>query len=277
MSQKKYYVIGNKLKDKTVIDIHNRLKQISKTDASFKLCNIHPAQFDNFVPELHELDGYMVDAPYKQQVIQYMDKLSRTAKLYGTVDVVENSYLITGHTIDAKALLKSLKYENINLGGRVAIYGMGPMATTLAYECNIAGANTCLIANRSDLASAAKLSGKIKDTFKNWDVCTCLTENMNEPIDILINTSRKKLNNNGELIIPERIIKNSKCVFDTIYEPKKSIFEETADKYGIKNVNGLYMLIFRCALAQQIWIDYDFKIEEVKNLYLEFKEKTKTK
>ena len=96
---------------------------------------------------------------------------------------------------------------------------------------------------------------------------------MNEPIDILINTSRKKVNANGDLIIPERIIKNSECVFDTIYEPKKSIFEEVSDKYGIKNVNGLYMLVFRCALAQQIWIDYDFTIEEVKDLYLNLKEK----
>lgn len=271
MAQKKYYIIGNKIKNNTAIEIHNRLKDISKTDASFKICNINPTEFDSFMPVLNELDGYMVDAPYKQQIIQYMDKLSRTAKLYGTVDVVENSYLIKGHTIDAKALFKSLKYENINLSGRVAIYGMGSMATTLAYECNIAGANTCLLANRSDLASAAKLSGKIKDTFKSWDVCTCLAENMDEPIDILINTSRKKVNQDGDLIIPERIIRNSKCVFDTIYEPKKSIFEEISDKYGVKNVNGLYMLIFRCALAQQIWIDYDFKIEEVKNLYYEFK------
>lgn len=275
MAKKKYYIIGNRIKNNTAIKIHNKLAQISKTDASFKICNIQPAKFDSFMPVLNELDGYMVDAPYKQQIIQYMDKLSRTSKLYRTVDVVENSYLITGHTVDAKALLKVLKYENINLGGRVAIYGMGPMATTLAYECNIAGANTCLLANRSELASAAKLSGKIKDTFKNWDVCTCLTENMNEPIDILINTSRKKINQDGGLIIPERIIKNSKCVLDTMYEPKKSKFEEVADKYGIKNVNGLYMLIFRCALAQQIWIDYDFRIEDVKNLYLELKKETK--
>ena len=152
MAQKKYCIIGNKNKNTTAIEIHNKLKDISKTDASFEIFNIKPAEFDSFMPTLNELDGYMVDAPYKQQIIQYMDKLSRTAKLYGTVDVVENSYLIKGHTVDAKALLKSLKYENINLGGRVAIYGMGPMATTLAYESNIAGANTCLLANKSDTA-----------------------------------------------------------------------------------------------------------------------------
>ncbi len=269
MRKKHFALVAHQSTDEIILFIQKRLSEIANIDADFHMKNVLPQDFDSFMTHANELDGYILRAPYKQQVMQYMDNLSRKARLYGSVDTVMNNYLVEGHTTEADAFLKSIKSQGVELSGKVVIYGMGSMARTLAFECAVVGADTCLVTNANRLTKAAKLSGEIKDSFHNWDVGTCLVEHMKEePVDILINTSSKA---SAECPIPNSIFKYCKYVFDTSYQPFETNFQKQAKKQGATIISGLYMLICHCALSNQIWNGYIFSDKELLQIFEECK------
>ncbi len=270
MNKKRFAIIAHPLLDNIILFIQKRLNAIAKVDADFYAKDILPQDFDFFMTQASELDGYMLRSPYKQQVMQYMDNLSRKSRLYGSVDTVLNNYLVEGHTTEADAFLKAIKSNGIELAGRVVIYGMGSMARTLAFECTIVGADTCLVSNAKRLTKAARLSGEIKDSFHNWDVSTCLIDHMEEEdIDILVNTSSKA---SLECPIASNILKRCKYVFDTTYNPFETELQKKASKHGAISISGLYMLICHCALSNQIWNKYIFSDTELLQIFEECKE-----
>ena len=76
MSKKKFALLGNLFLADTILYIQKSLQRISKIDADFLLVDVKPINFDYCMTDMNELDGYMVFAPYRQQVMQYMDKIS---------------------------------------------------------------------------------------------------------------------------------------------------------------------------------------------------------
>lgn len=248
--------------------MHRRLFEISKLDAEYQTINIPQDALSSEMLKMTALEGYNVSIPFKRIIPQYLDKISRKAKLYGSVNTVKNDYLIKGYTTEADGFLLALEREGIPLKGRVVILGTGSMARNIAFESVICGADTCLAATRYNLLDAAKLSGEIRDSFSNWDADTCLIDRMEGPIDLLINAvSMWQRLKHEEYNISDELLSNCACVFDTLYTPVDTVFLKKARANGAKVVSGLYMLLCQAVLSHKIWYEAEFPSEVIEQLY----------
>lgn len=274
MRKKQYGLIGHPIGHSMSQFVHERLFELSNTCATYTVVDIPQKTLSERIPDLNELDGYNVTIPFKRVIIQYMDKLSRKAELYGSVNTVLNQYLIEGHTTDADGFLKSLEYENVELSGRVVILGSGGLARTIGYEAVICGANTCLAVAPFDLAAAASLSGEIRDHFSNWDMDTCLIDRLSGPIDLLINATPIGMYPKcDDMPVCESILKDCKCVFDAVYNPFQTALLKSAEANGAKAISGLYMLVWQAALSHKVWYGAEFSSEDIEQLYEDTRKK----
>ena len=94
--------------------------------------------------------------------------------------------------------------------------------------------------------------------------------------DILVNTTPIGMQGVSADMTPveENVLKTlpeGAVVYDVIYNPKKTILLKNAEKLGYRTINGLDMLVYQAAAAQEIWFgrtpDFNaMKIAALENL-----------
>ena len=72
--------------------------------------------------------------------------------------------------------------------------------------------------------------------------------------------------NCNDCLLGESIISRCANVFDTIYNPKKTKLLEIAEAHGAEISNGLSMLVWQAAAAQEIWIDVKYTQKDVESV-----------
>lgn len=72
--------------------------------------------------------------------------------------------------------------------------------------------------------------------------------------------------NINESPVNEDVIKSSKAVFDAVYNPIDTKFISYARDKGLKYLNGISMLVWQAAIAQEIWNDVKFSKEDIEKV-----------
>ena len=67
-------------------------------------------------------------------------------------------------------------------------------------------------------------------------------------------------------VLPRETVIKSGAVFDAVYNPAETLFIKYAREGGLKFSNGLPMLVWQAALAQEIWRGLEFTDEEIKEV-----------
>ena len=67
-------------------------------------------------------------------------------------------------------------------------------------------------------------------------------------------------------VLPKEKVEKCKAVFDAVYNPQETLILKYAKDFGIKYSNGLPMLVWQAAVAQEIWFDIEFSIDEIKKV-----------
>ena len=95
---KKLGLLGEKLGHSYSKEIHEIFFKLTGKDASYKLIEKEMEDIPSFMQELREgkFDGVNVTIPYKNEVMNYMDSISDSAKKIGAVNTitVKNGKLI---------------------------------------------------------------------------------------------------------------------------------------------------------------------------------------
>jgi len=102
-----------------------------------------------------DLAGMNVTAPYKEGIMDFMDKLEPPARMLGGANtVIRTSGGMTGHNTDSTGAVEALRSRGIDPGGRIcAVLGAGPAARAAAAGLTAAGADVTLI-NRTRAKAA---------------------------------------------------------------------------------------------------------------------------
>ena len=66
-----------------------------------------------------------------------------------------------------------------------------------------------------------------------------------------------------ECVLPCDIIASADAVFDAIYNPSETVFLRCASENNVKGLNGLSMLVWQAAVAQEIWNGVSFSREQI--------------
>lgn len=260
---KSFALIGNPLGHSLSPAIHKELFALSGVSASYSLLEIEPeklpAAFDN---ELRRLNGFNVTIPHKLAVIPFLDGLSPRAALFGSVNTVENDNgTLKGHNTDCSGFLKALDMAEIELKGSVLILGAGGVARTFAFESALAGADITLAVRNPE--KAAGLRNELKEKLET-ETKLILLDEVGGGYDLIINATPCGMFPNVQAApISEEAVKNSGAVFDSIYNPKETLLLKYARENSVKHSNGLSMLVWQAAKAEEIWNGVKFENDDI--------------
>jgi len=220
--------------------------------------------------------GFNLTMPHKQEIIQYLDEISKEAKLIGAVNtVVKEKGRLIGYNTDGKGYIASLKEEKIPVKNqKVVMVGSGGAAKSIAIQLAMEGVEEILLLNRT-----IKPAEEIADTIiENISGCHVKAREFNqsnlqkvlEKANILINCTPLGMysKKDNSIVEDERILRKDLVVSDLVYNPEETKLLRQGKNRGCKTINGLGMLIWQGALAFKVWTGEDMPVDVVREKML---------
>ncbi|MDP4180219.1 MAG: shikimate dehydrogenase [Bacillota bacterium] len=275
-------IIGDPVEHSKSPLLHNFISVFKNIDMVYVPFRVEKNNLSAAINGLRALNviGFNVTVPHKNNVIQYLDKVSEEAELMGAVNTVKNvDGVLYGYNTDGEGFLRDFKEETGQSfkGKKVVIIGAGGAARAITVKVVLEGAQNIIILNRTE-DKAKALSDYINEKLRN---CSCYrgmgnneVKNEIKECEIIINTTsvgmhpeidKSPINSDG--FFTERHI-----VYDIIYNPLKTKLLEAAEAKGCKTVNGLGMLFYQGIYAYEKWNDIVFSKDEIELFFKRFKE-----
>lgn len=269
---KKFGLIGYPLGHSMSPFIHNELFKLNNIDAEYKLIEIAPEKLLSSADMLKELDGFNVTIPHKTGIIQITQALSEKAELFKAVNTVKTEGIITGFNTDCHGFLRALDTADIALNGSVLICGAGGVARMFAFESALAGATVTLAVRQTGIDKALAIKAEIKQRL-NTDIFVKALDDITDCYDLVINATPVGMSpNTNDSILTLNQVKSCGAVFDAIYNPLETKLLSYARQANIKYSNGLSMLVWQAAVAQEIWLGVSFENDDIKRIIIKTQE-----
>ncbi|MFT5752810.1 MAG: shikimate dehydrogenase [Flavobacterium sp.] len=242
--QKKYGLIG---KD---ISYSFSKKHFTEKFAAYHFDNCEYLNFD--IPSVKEfpeiisktkgLRGLNVTIPYKEEIIPYLDSLSKNAKKIGSVNtiVINKKKELVGYNTDFYGFKKSLKPLLKSHHTKALILGTGGASKGVAFALKKLNIEYDFVSRNPD---------EFQISYDEIDAA------LFEEYSIVINTTPVGTFPNIEdcPIIDYNLLTEKHIVFDLVYNPEESMFLKKAKEQGAITKNGYEMLVFQAEKAWKIW------------------------
>ena len=245
-----YGLIGEKLSHSISPAIHLELFKRLNMDADYKLFEIKKPELKTVFSQLKNsgIKGLNVTIPYKVETMNFLDEISHEAKKIGAINTIcfqDNK--IIGHNTDYFGFGRMLGKNNIAIKGKtVVILGAGGAAKAVIQHMIDNNAKKVILVSR-DTTNAAK-------NFKGLEIIDYEQLDLLNAGDILINCTPVGMYPNiSNLPLNENFVTKFSIAVDLIYNPCETLFLKIAKKNGLKNVNGLYMLVSQAIYSEELW------------------------
>lgn len=197
----------------------------------------------DFIRNTDSLQGFNVTIPYKQQIIPYLDSLSREAQDIGAVNCVKISQ--DGHTVGYNTDIDGIRFslDKLLCGQRVEaalLMGTGGASKAVQYVLSERGIS-CSVVSR--------------DRSKGDLVYEDLSQDILASHPLIINSSPVGMYPNVDEApaLPYEYLTPSHYLFDLVYNPTTTKFMECGARYGAQTLSGLDMLYAQAEAAWTIW------------------------
>lgn len=270
MKKYQFAVIGHPIVHSISPFVHNRLFEIVKVNAEYKMLDIKPESLEYSMGILNTLDGYNVTIPHKYGIINFLDDISNKARLYQSVNTVKNVGRSVGYTTDAYGFLNGIDYEEIDAYGRVVIVGAGGVASVIAHELAEKNCEVVIAARDSGMKKAATLVRSLKENMEECKASFCKIEDISGDVNLLINATPVGMYPDKESsVVGDDTLKRCRQVYDLVYNPYETKLVRAAKSFGIKAAGGLSMLVYQAVLAHKIWDGSEYSDSDIKQLILD--------
>lgn len=233
-----YGLIGRKLGHSYSPQIHSFLGDYEY--------NIYEMEEDAVGPFLQkrEFNAINVTIPYKKTVMPFLDRIDDSAIKIGSVNTIvkENDGTLTGYNTDYYGFSYMLKKGNIDIKDKkVLILGDGGASVTVQSVVRDMNAAEMVVVSRH--------------TQTNYD-----NIHLHYDSDIIINTTPVGMYpHNLETLVDLDKFTNLSGVADVIYNPKRTQLILDAEKKGINNISGLYMLAAQAKKAAEYFFRKNYE------------------
>ena len=247
-------ILGSTLKHSLSPQIQAAAIKFAALDAEYEKYEVLEENFEDEIrPLLANLHGLNVTIPYKERVLNYINKVDKLAKRIGAVNTIKvnRGGLIEGYNTDYYGFQESLK--GIDLKGKNAtILGSGGAARAVIIALEDMGVakidvrvrNVDKVVNNLPRVDASELNVNLFNR-----------ESDTAEIDILINATpvgQGRLAN--EMPVTERqieVLKSTAVVYYLIYSD--TLLIQKAKERALKSINGAEMLVLQAAQSFSIW------------------------
>ena len=226
--QNKFALIGKTLKHSFSPTIHALLG-----DYSYDLVEVSEDGLKDFVFNSN-YDGYNVTIPYKKAIMPYLDYIDQRAKDVGAVNtVVVKDGKRYGYNTDFDGMAFMINRAGISVKDKtVLVLGSGGTSNTANAVLKSLGAKQIYTVSRG---------GQI-----NYQNCYDIDA------QVIVNTTPVGMYpNNYQSPVDLEKFKNLTGVVDVVYNPIKTALTFKANTLGLKNTNGLSMLVAQAKYASE--------------------------
>ena len=255
------YPLGHSLSPK----IHSAALKACGLEGNYSLFPIHPDNkqgLNDLLARVRsgEITGLNVTIPHKQNVIEFMDELTPTAKTIGAINTIylRNNKLI-GDNTDALGFLSDLKrfltMETRRHGDSNAlVLGAGGSSRAAVYALINDSWNVTIAARRIEQAQ------QLANSFTHHELL--VTDNISNielsNIALIVNTTPIGMTPNiDQSPWPENLSFPNAMIYDLVYNPRETKLVKDAHAQGLQAATGLGMLIEQAALAFEIWTGHN--------------------
>ncbi len=204
-----------------------------------------------------EIHGLNVTIPHKQNVIEFMDELTLTARAIGAVNTIylhENKLI--GDNTDATGFLTDLKKfigdRELGMEKSALVLGAGGSARAVVYALLNDNWNVTLATRRFEQAQ------ELANSFPNYQLLmTTFTDLRPSTFNLIVNTTPLGMTPDTETSpLPENTkLSRGTIIYDLVYNPRETKLIKDARAQGLSATTGIGMLIEQAALAFEKWTD----------------------
>lgn len=265
-------IIGDPIKHSRSPQIHNAA--IAALGLDYVYVPFH-VQSDNLSAAIEgfkaaNVVGINVTIPHKQNVIPYLDEISREATLIGAVNtLIFRDGTISGENTDAPGFLQAMQEDGLNVpqGGSAVIIGAGGSARAIVVALVLAGVQTICIANRTvsrAVALATDLSEKTDASIYGIGLDDPQLPNAVGTSQLIVNTASTSMDVSHPLLIDPEWLAPQSIVYDIVYTPPKTRLLQAAAEKGCYTIGGLGMLVHQGAIAFEKWTGVNPPVETMR-------------
>ena len=263
--KRRYALLGGTLKHTMSPPIHTRLFELRGRDFEYEIVEASEEKLADKAAYLNGLSGYNVTIPHKIGIIDYIDRLDKTAEKYHSVNCVDNKNgVLTGYNTDVDGFLRSLSANGGKLDGKVLLLGAGGVGRMMAIETCCAGGELTMAVLPDFIPQAEIVKKDILKICPDAKVEIVTLDAIHGSFDVMINATPVGMYPKcDECVVSDEIISRTNFVFDAIYNPRETLLIKKAKSMGITAVGGMAMLVWQAVSAHEIWDSDSYTNEEV--------------
>ncbi|MCZ6676587.1 MAG: shikimate dehydrogenase [Candidatus Poribacteria bacterium] len=214
--------------------------------------------------------GINVTIPHKQDVIPFLDAISREAELIGAVNtLIFKDGKISGDNTDAPGFLQAMHDAGREApeGGSAVVIGAGGSARAIVVALALAGLGMIVIANRT-VSKAVNLAADLSKKT-GVSICGIGLDDGRLPgavgtSQLIVNTASASMDVSHPLLIRPEWLKSQSIVYDIVYTPPETRLLQAAAEKGCQTIGGLGMLVHQGAIAFEQWTGVDPPVETMR-------------
>lgn len=211
------------------------------SDCRYDLFDLESVQeFPLILRSSHDLVGLNITIPFKESVIQFLDKLDETAAEIGAVNCIAlKAGKSTGYNTDAFGFEYSFKNFLTESPEQIFVLGTGGSAKAVNFVLQKMNLPFCLVSRKREenYISYDEISSKLKAS------------------NLFINTTPLGMFPMMDELpqIPFEKLTEQDFLFDLVYNPEETLFLKKGKAKGAKTKNGLEMLHLQAEKSWEIW------------------------
>tara|TARA_B100000929_G_scaffold268648_1_gene237598 strand:- start:197 stop:1042 length:846 start_codon:yes stop_codon:yes gene_type:complete len=268
----KLAILGYPIKHSLSPKIHNYWLKKMNIDGKYSAIKTPIKNLEKTIKNLNKkgYKGLNLTIPLKEEALKYINKKNKIVNIIGAANVLIFSKKghIEGKNTDVYGFKKSILNLVKNKRKELAIViGSGGAARAIVYVLIQMKYKKIIIYNRTKKNAEIIKKDLLKRHSSNLPTkinCENLKKIKNniKKTNLLINTTPMGMKNFPSLNIDIKDLKVDAAVFDLIYNPLETKLIKESNKRGIKNTNGLDMLIYQAQKSFYYWLNKTPKITE---------------
>tara|TARA_B100001063_G_scaffold77963_1_gene72440 strand:+ start:1223 stop:2044 length:822 start_codon:yes stop_codon:yes gene_type:complete len=261
---KKFFgIIGNPIKHSLSPVLHKYWFEKYNIEADYSIIETEEKKLPEVMKEIRQgnYSGINVTLPFKQKIINHIDKVVNDAELTGSVNTVllDDNKTLIGENTDVFGLQAAyLKEIDNNSEKKALIIGAGGVSPSVILSIKKSGIRNISITNRTNEKC---IFLKKKFNFLNlipWSNLKFEIKNF----DIIINATSLGLKNGDDFNFDFSDTKTEAIYIDTIYNPLETKTFRYLKEEGRKVFNGLDMFIYQGQKSFYLWNKINPEIDD---------------
>ena len=261
--KKKFGIIGKPIKHSLSPVLHKYWFKKYSINADYEIIEADDKALPEIIKKIKQGDyaGINVTLPFKQKIINHIDKLVNDAEITGSVNTVllNNDKSVIGENTDVYGLQAAyLKEIENNFNKKALVIGAGGVSPSVILSIKKSGIKNISITNRTEEKC---IFLKKKFNFLNiipWEKLQSEIKNF----DIIVNATSLGLKNGDDFGFIFSNTKNEMIYIDTIYNPLETKTLKYLKEEGRKVFNGLDMFVYQGQKSFYLWNKINPEIDE---------------